>query len=62
LSRLLLGDDAFAVRRGVMNLLWVAALSALVLLQKVPPGGRAIPRATSLVMAAVGLALIFYPR
>jgi predicted metal-binding membrane protein len=50
----------FAV--GVMNLLWVAALSVLVLLQKVLPGGRAIPRATSLAMAAVGLALIFYQR
>jgi predicted metal-binding membrane protein len=50
----------FAV--GVMNLLWVAVLSALVLLQKVLPGGRLVPRATGVVMAAVGLALIFYPR
>jgi predicted metal-binding membrane protein len=50
----------FAV--GVMNLLWVAALSVLVLLQKVLPGGRVIPRATSLVMVAVGLVLIFSSR
>lgn len=50
----------FAV--GVMNLLWVAVLAALVLLQKVLPGGRAVPRTTGVVMAGIGLALIFYPR
>jgi predicted metal-binding membrane protein len=47
---------------GVMNLLWVAVLSALVLLQKVLPGGSLVRQATGAVMAAVGLALIFYPR
>jgi predicted metal-binding membrane protein len=43
---------------GVMNLLWVAALAALVLLQKVLPEVRRLSRATGLVMVAVGLYLI----
>jgi predicted metal-binding membrane protein len=43
---------------GVMNLLWVAGLTALVLLQKVVPGVRLVSRATGLVMLAAGLYLI----
>ena len=42
---------------GVMNLLWVAALSILVLLQKLVPGKRAA-QSTGLVMLIVGLVLI----
>jgi predicted metal-binding membrane protein len=42
---------------GVMNLLWVAALSILVLLQKLVPGKRAA-QGTGLVMLIVGLVLI----
>jgi predicted metal-binding membrane protein len=43
---------------GVMNLLWVAALSGLVLLQKVLPGGRAVSAATGLAMLGVGAWLL----
>jgi predicted metal-binding membrane protein len=42
---------------GVMNLLWVAALSILVLLQKLVPGKRAA-QGTGVVMLIVGLVLI----
>jgi predicted metal-binding membrane protein len=42
---------------GVMNLLWVAALSILVLLQKLVPGKRAA-QGIGLVMLIVGLVLI----
>jgi predicted metal-binding membrane protein len=44
---------------GVMNLLWVAALAVLVLLQKLLPGGRGVPYATSALMIAVGVALLW---
>jgi predicted metal-binding membrane protein len=43
---------------GVMNLLWVAALAALVLLQKIVPGARRVSRATGLAMAAAGIYLV----
>ena len=43
----------FAV--GVMNLLWVAALTALVLLEKVGPFGAIAARVTGVVMIAVGV-------
>ncbi|HXP29882.1 MAG TPA: DUF2182 domain-containing protein [Stellaceae bacterium] len=46
----------FAV--GVMNLLWVAALTVLVLLQKLAPGGMISAAATGAVMALFGLFLI----
>jgi len=39
---------------GVMNLLWVAALASLVLLQKLVPGGHLLSRMTGVVMAAAG--------
>lgn len=42
---------------GVMNLLWVAALGILVLLQKLVPGRR-VAQGTGLVMLIVGLVLI----
>jgi len=43
----------FAV--GVMNLLWVAALTALVLLEKVGPFGAIAARVTGVIMIAVGV-------
>jgi len=43
----------FAV--GVMNLLWVAALTALVLLEKVGPVGAIAARVTGVIMIAVGV-------
>jgi predicted metal-binding membrane protein len=39
---------------GVMNLLWIAALSILVLLEKLLPFGRFVPRALGLVLVAAG--------
>ena len=46
----------FAV--GAMNLIWVAGLSLLVLLQKVMPHGEWIARASGIVMIAAGIYLI----
>ncbi len=43
---------------GVMNLAWVAALSAVVLLEKVSPAGPAIARAAGVIFLAAGVALI----
>ena len=43
----------FAV--GVMNLLWVAAIAALVLVEKVAPAGRAVGLAAGAVLIAWGL-------
>jgi predicted metal-binding membrane protein len=46
---------------GVMNLLWVAILAILVLVQKMLPLGRITTVATGAVMTAVGLVLIITP-
>jgi predicted metal-binding membrane protein len=43
---------------GVMNLIWVAGLAVLILLQKVWPGVRTVSRATGLAMLAAGLYLV----
>ena len=43
---------------GVMNLLWVAVLSAIVLLEKVAPKGQALGRGAGVVFIAVGIAMI----
>ena len=43
---------------GVMNLAWVAALSAIVLLEKVSPAGPAIARAAGVIFVVAGVALI----
>ena len=43
---------------GVMNLAWVAALSAVVLLEKVSPAGPAIARAAGVIFVLAGVALI----
>lgn len=39
---------------GVMNLWWVAAITAFVLIEKVAPGGLRIARASGLVLVAAG--------
>ena len=43
---------------GVMNLLWVAVLSAIVLLEKVAPKGQAIARAAGAVLIVLGIVMI----
>lgn len=43
---------------GVMNLAWVAALSLIVLLEKIAPAGPAIARAGGVVLVIVGLAIV----
>ena len=40
---------------GVMNVLWIAAIAILVLLEKVVPGGRVLASATGGVAIAVGI-------
>jgi len=45
---------------GVMNLLWVAAISVLVLIEKVTPWGRAIARASGAAMIVAGVAMPFH--
>jgi len=44
---------------GVMNLLWIAALSLLVLLEKLMPFGRFMPRFVGLVLVTAGAIFIF---
>jgi predicted metal-binding membrane protein len=46
----------FAV--GIMNLLWVAGLTALVLLEKVGPLGAVAARATGVLMILIGILLL----
>ena len=43
---------------GVMNVLWIAGLSALVLLEKVLAVGRGLSRIAGLGMGMAGLGLI----
>jgi predicted metal-binding membrane protein len=43
---------------GVMNLIWVAALSALVLLEKIAPSGHTITRVSGVAMLSGALALL----
>ena len=43
---------------GVMNLLWIAGLSLLALVEKVAPAGRAISRAAGAGLIAAGLRLV----
>jgi predicted metal-binding membrane protein len=46
---------------GVMNLLWVAALSALVLIEKLLPGGPLAGRVAGALMLAAGAAVLMWP-
>jgi predicted metal-binding membrane protein len=43
---------------GVMNLLWVAALSAFVIIEKLLPAGQLVARGTGAAMIAAGLLLL----
>ncbi|MDQ2671184.1 MAG: DUF2182 domain-containing protein, partial [Gemmatimonadota bacterium] len=43
---------------GVMNLVWVAAIAVLVLLEKVSPPGRVVARVAGVGMAAWGVGLL----
>ena len=45
---------------GVMNLLWVAALAAFVLVEKVAPKGYAVSRITGVGLVCWGLYLIIF--
>ena len=45
---------------GVMNLVWIAGLSILVLLEKILPGGRSSPWAAGLVL--IGAGVIYFLR
>ncbi len=44
---------------GVMNLLWIAALSTFVLVEKVAPGGRWLSRSSGVLLLVWGAALPF---
>jgi predicted metal-binding membrane protein len=44
---------------GIMNILWVAALAVLVLLEKFPMQGRFLSRATGCALIAGGVSLIY---
>jgi predicted metal-binding membrane protein len=43
---------------GVMNLLWVAAVAAFVLVEKVVPSGEFIGRAAGVVLMILGLGVL----
>ncbi|MDX8433387.1 DUF2182 domain-containing protein [Mesorhizobium abyssinicae] len=43
---------------GVMNVLWIAAIAILILLEKTVPTGRALPRISGAVMVAIGVWLL----
>ena len=40
---------------GVINLLWIAALSAFVLIEKIVPAGRLVSHSTGLLLVLWGL-------
>ena len=44
---------------GVMNLAWVAALSAVVLLEKIVPGGPVVARVAGVLFIVAGVSLLF---
>jgi predicted metal-binding membrane protein len=44
---------------GVMNVLWIAALSILVLSEKLLPAGRLVPRLAGLVLIAAGTIFLY---
>jgi len=46
---------------GVMNLIWVAILAAIVLAQKVLPGGVVLARFVGLVLVICGIAVVARP-
>ena len=60
LYRLLLVPAALTFVAGVMNLLWVAAITALVLIEKITPAGYLIGRAAGIPFIAVGVYIIIH--
>jgi predicted metal-binding membrane protein len=44
---------------GVMNVLWIAALSIWVLLEKIVPAGRVMSRVAGLVLATAGVIFVY---
>ena len=57
MHRLLLGL-LFVV--GVMNLLWVAAITALVLIEKIAPGGHRFARIAGALFVAAGAYIMLH--
>ena len=47
---------------GVMNLVWVAALSAVMLLEKIVPAGQTIARTAGALFIAAGVSLLIAAR
>jgi len=45
---------------GVMNVLWIALLALLVLLEKLAPFGRWIARAAGVACVAAGAGMLFF--
>ncbi|HEY4712956.1 MAG TPA: DUF2182 domain-containing protein, partial [Aquirhabdus sp.] len=45
---------------GVMNTLWIAGLTVLILLEKIVPMGRLIPRIAGVVLISLGLGLLMF--
>ena len=43
---------------GIMNVLWIAGLTVLVLVEKIVPAGRLIPRISGALMGAAGIWLL----
>ena len=43
---------------GVMNVMWIAGLALLILLEKLVPSGRLIPQVSGAAMAAAGLVIL----
>jgi predicted metal-binding membrane protein len=43
---------------GVMNLFWVAAIAAFVLVEKAFPGGESIARGAGVLLAGAGLLML----
>ncbi|WP_292138162.1 DUF2182 domain-containing protein, partial [Mesorhizobium sp.] len=43
----------------VMNVLWIAGIAILVLLEKTVPTGQLIPRFSGALMAAIGIWIVF---
>jgi predicted metal-binding membrane protein len=45
---------------GIMNVLWIAGLTILVLLEKIVPAGRLIPRISGALIGAAGIWLLVH--
>jgi len=44
---------------GVLNLVWIALLAVLVLIEKIAPGGALVSRISGVVLIAWGIATAF---